>query len=74
MNAEDKLNLVGWIMAPVAAIFLYALSIGPVGLIVKKAGGNGAALRQFYAPVIWLHDHTALKKPLEAYTNFWGVS
>jgi hypothetical protein len=30
-------------------------------------------LRNAYAPVIWLHEHTILKQRLEAYVKMWGV-
>ena len=50
--------------------FMYVLSIGPAALI---AGGPSPTLRTFYAPVIWLHDHTLLKKPIEVYMELWGA-
>jgi hypothetical protein len=74
MSVADRPNYIRWVSAPFAAILLYVLSIGPAGLIAKKTGASVVALRQFYAPVIWLHDHTLLKKPLHAYTDIWGVS
>ncbi len=73
MSVEDKPNYIGWVLAPVAAVLLYVLSVGPVGFIVKTAGGSGAALREVYAPVVWLGEHTLLKRPLHAYTDFWGI-
>jgi hypothetical protein len=51
----------------------YVLSIGPVGAIAKK-GPNASwvvTARKFYYPVMWLGDHTPLKKPLEAYFRLW---
>jgi len=30
-------------------------------------------IRLFYAPIVWLHDYTFLKKPLQAYLDLWGV-
>ena len=62
----------GGIAAMVIALpIFYVLSLGPVVLIAKKHDYNGHALKQVYAPVIWLHDHTFLKKSLEAYVGFW---
>jgi hypothetical protein len=56
-----------------AAPLLYILSIGPVAAIWVKTQSRVAPLETFYAPVIWLHDHTPLKEPLEWYVELWGV-
>jgi hypothetical protein len=50
---------------------LYVLSIGPAGWL-EKEGYLPRSVRSVYAPVIWLHDHTPLEKPLEWYGNLWG--
>ncbi len=71
---EDKLNYTAWVMAPFACMLLYVLSMGPVALVMKKSGASGATARQLYAPVIWLHDNSILKKPIDTYLHFWGVS
>ena len=52
---------------------LYVLSVGPVALACDKLDLPNAPAKAFYAPLIWLHDHTLLKKPLEAYLSLWGV-
>lgn len=54
---------------------LYVLSIGPVVAIAERTKSTESLklLKAVYAPVIWLHDHTILKKPLEAYVELWGV-
>ena len=63
-----------WIWTLVLAPLFYFLSIGPVLLLFKgKPNPPTAALRSFYYPVVLLHDHTPLKKPIEAYCNLWGV-
>jgi hypothetical protein len=51
------------------------LSIGPVVAIAERANTTQGLelLKTVYAPVIWLHDHTILRKPLEAYVELWGV-
>ena len=49
---------------------LYVLSIGPAALYAAKTGTKNA-VRRVYAPVIWLHDHTALKTSLEKYVELW---
>jgi hypothetical protein len=51
---------------------LYVLSIGPVVAVLEKMGAGHEMAEVFYAPVIWLHDHTLLKEPLEAYAQMWG--
>ncbi len=55
-------------LAPV----LYVLSIGPVVALVQQTGQSHDAVEAIYAPVIWLHDHTPLKEPLERYGKLWG--
>lgn len=65
---------------PVVALFpvlflLYILSIGPVGAFTKNNKISRPALkilRCAYAPLTWLHAHTILEKPLDAYTGLWG--
>ena len=52
--------------------FLYVLSIGPVVAISEKTGRGHHAVEVVYAPVIWLHEHTFLKEPLERYAEVWG--
>lgn len=63
-----------WIALIVLLPVLYVLSIGPVAASFKMMGNPPPSyLMQFYVPVIWLHEHTPLKKPLEAYVKLWGV-
>jgi len=57
----------------VALLLVYILSVGPVALCCEKMHVNSATVRQFYLPVIWLHDNTPLQKPLEMYIELWGV-
>lgn len=57
---------------------LYVLSIGPVALLMEKTNGMhglipNTALLKFYWPVVWLHNHTFLRHPLELYLQLWGV-
>ena len=74
--SPDSKGSSGWlVLFLIVAPLLYVLSIGPVAALVSRAnnGLNAASLRKIYAPVIWLHDHTIMKKPLEAYVQLWGV-
>jgi len=57
----------------IALPLLYILSIGPVALISQKMLGGTQKIREFYLPVIWLHEHTILEKPLDMYIELWGV-
>lgn len=53
---------------------LYMLSIGPVIFAVEKLHAKSAIQKPvmtFYAPMGWLHDHTALKQPIESYVHWW---
>ena len=63
-----------WLLWVGLVPFLYVLSIGPVALIASTGPARRvSAVRGFYQPVIWLHDHTPLKRPLEIYIELWGV-
>lgn len=55
------------------AIALYVLSIGPVALFCEKTKVGEAFFQTVYRPVFWLHDHTPMKKPLEAYVRLFGL-
>ena len=61
-----------WIMLVAALPILYVLSIGPVGALTKNNANSRLTVRAVYYPVMLLHDHTPLKKPLEAYARLWG--
>ena len=56
-----------------ALVLIYVLSVGPVALYCEKMHSDAPAVRQFYLPLIWLHDHTVLRRPLEMYLELWGV-
>lgn len=73
MDEEEKPNHAGWVAAVFVAVLLYVLSVGPAVLLSIKTGDGGRSIRIFYAPVIWLHENTPLKKPIEAYLFLWGV-
>jgi hypothetical protein len=51
-------------------LMLYVASVGPV----VKFYGRGVPDWVFnaYAPIAWLHDHTPLEKPLDAYIRLWA--
>ena len=56
-----------------ALVLVYILSVGPVALYCQKTHSNPEAVRQFYLPLIWLHEHTVLRRPLEIYIELWGA-
>ena len=74
---EDKsTGSTGFIIACAAIVIplLYVLSIGPVAMVCEKTNipheiEQGFEL--FYAPLIWLHDHTFLQDPLKEYVMWW---
>jgi hypothetical protein len=79
-ESEEKSGYSVFVWVFVAVLLLYVLSIGPAAKIVGSngsfLGSNGSAIATFgriYAPVIWLHDHTPLSKPLDAYVSLWGL-
>ena len=57
-------NRSGIVAMVIVLPIVYVLSLGPVVLIAKKHDYNGDAIKRVYAPVVWLHDHTFLKKSL----------
>jgi hypothetical protein len=65
----------GAAMALIVALpLVYLLSIGPVAFICEKTSSTTSIRNTalaVYAPIIWLHDHTPMKMPLEEYVNWW---
>ncbi|MBM4780217.1 MAG: hypothetical protein GQE15_21145 [Archangiaceae bacterium] len=55
------------------AAALYVLSIAPVAAAAEVLDLPRDSVKRVYAPVIWLHDHTPLRKPLEWYMALWGL-
>ena len=73
-NHNDKDNrssllIVGLLSLP----FLYILSIAPVAWLYKTMAWSETSIRTFYMPVVWLHDNTFLKEPLEWYLKLFGI-
>lgn len=69
---RDAGGSAGWVAALLlVSPLLYVLSIGPAGWL-EKAGYLPRSVRSVYVPVVWLHDHTPLEKPLEWYGELWG--
>ena len=58
-------------IAAAIAPLLYVLSVGPAIAISEIFPKSEPAFRAFYIPVIWLHDHTVLRGPLESYARLW---
>lgn len=73
-NASRALAWVG--MLVLGLPLLYVLSTGPIVLLEEKTHGSLVSadfVVTFYAPLIWLHQHTFFKEPLELYLSLWGV-
>ena len=57
---------------------LYALSLGPVVSVMEKTRGfdgkvSWHTVETFYRPILWLHEHTFLKHPIDIYLELCGV-
>ncbi len=61
-----------WILMTLA---VYVGGFGPAAKFYMTHPGAKveAALEAFYFPILWSHDHTFLKEPLEAYLKLWGA-
>ena len=70
---EQKSSYGGFVWIALTVPLVYVLSIGPAAAVAKASGSNHIPIKQFYEPIIWLHDNTFLRKPLEAYLDLWGV-
>jgi hypothetical protein len=63
-----------WVVfALVLAPLLYTLSVGlgPAAYLVGRAGKGEGTVQVIYAPLIWLHENTPLRKPLDWYVGPW---
>jgi hypothetical protein len=70
---RSRENMPCWALFLAALPLLYVLSMGPVALMAEKTRLPSRPVKAFYTPLIWLHDHTFLKQPLEWYVGLWGV-
>ena len=54
-------------------LVLYVLSIGPVAFVASRLRHHtfNRAAETFYAPLIWLSDHTPLGGPLKWYVHLF---
>jgi hypothetical protein len=79
MNPDEKQpHSVAFLTTVILAILIaYPLSVGPVGFVLVHNGYSFApkALQIFYAPLVWLVDHTPqeVENTFKAYTQLWGV-
>lgn len=75
MNRESRPKD-AWVIFPLIVLIsagLYVLSIAPVAAVAEQLDLPRDSVKRVYAPVIWLHDHTPLRKPLEWYMELWGL-
>ncbi len=64
----------GWTLSIVAVPVLYILSIGPLWYLVERGTipePIPKGLEVFYKPLAWIHDNTPLRRPLDAYVDWW---
>jgi hypothetical protein len=71
MEDRKRKGGVGIVVTLFLAPFLYVLSFGPADYAMKYTGRGVKTVMTVYAPVVWLHDHTSLRRPLEWYAEFW---
>ncbi len=69
---EGKSGLGGGLIWFFLAAALYVLSVGPAGVLVRKHLTFAPVIVTVYTPLRWLHDHTPLRQPLDAYSRLWG--
>ena len=67
----------GWwvfIVWPLVILVLYALSFGPVVMMVQKGIIRRHYQRVYvlYEPVMWAYEETPLQKPLGMYFHLWA--
>jgi hypothetical protein len=60
-----------WLLIPILIAAIYVLSLGPAALLCERMGWDAAPFRGFYAPLLWLHDNTQPRAPLEWYEALW---
>jgi hypothetical protein len=72
-EAHEKTSRAGYLWIIFGVIFAYPLSIGPVFAIAQRTSMDVEWLEEVYTPIIWLHEHTIFKRPLELYVELWGV-
>jgi hypothetical protein len=66
-------NPLAWVLGLVVLLpVLYVFSTGPVSALLGVTGMDPEPIRKLYWPLIWLHDNTALKTPLEKWVDLWG--
>ncbi len=77
MDSQTRRWRSGLAIALVIALLLpifYVLSIGPAVYVLRATGPNREqeeAAEVFYFPLIFLHQTTPLREPIEAYVEFW---
>jgi hypothetical protein len=59
------------VVALIVLPLIYILSVGPAIFLVVKVPKLRQPVHTVYAPMIWLHDHTFLKKTMDPYLAFW---
>ncbi|HZQ45766.1 MAG TPA: hypothetical protein VFC07_02040 [Verrucomicrobiae bacterium] len=75
-TAKEKQSIpwMSFVVWPFVILVLYALSVGPIMLVMDKGTisfGAGAFLKKFYGPLEWAYDKTPLHKPLGLYLHLW---
>jgi hypothetical protein len=66
-------GLTAWVIVLLLLLppLLYTLSIGPAVRIIDETGRGEETAKILYAPVIWMHKKTPLKRSIEWYVGWW---
>jgi hypothetical protein len=57
----------------VMLLILYVASVGPIVMLSEGTGIGRNVVRVVYTPLVWLHDKTPLRGPLEWYVGLFGI-
>jgi hypothetical protein len=67
-----KSSTAGWVLAGVVAVPLFYLLTYPIVVHASRSLEPGAHWRSHYMkPYNWVVNHTPLKAPLHAYSEWW---
>ncbi|NIR27751.1 MAG: hypothetical protein GWN84_00100 [Gammaproteobacteria bacterium] len=64
-------HVVGLAVAPLMAVVLYLLSVGPAARAAEAHILPPESMKTFYAPVEWLYRETPLRAPIRWYVEWW---
>jgi hypothetical protein len=70
-KASDRRRLFNSVGIPISGLpLLYVLGFGQAVILAIKRSSLEDPVLVSYFPVVWLHEHTILRGPIEAYASF----